>query len=162
MTFTKQLTDKLCKKRVVYSVTNVRGLCSNSCSPSDQWILTAKTSHGPKKLFMKVFFHSHECMHEDVQKACDALEYERKVYENILPMTHYQFFPVFCYCYSVFFRACESNPLRVRVRGACKFLCCCRMNPLASALFGFAFRIRSRRFLSRERELCGFPANQFL
>ena len=95
MTFTKQLTDKLCKKRVVYSVTNVRGLCSNSCSPSDQWILTAKTSHGPKKLFMKVFFHSHECMHEDVQKACDALEYERKVYENILPMTHYQFFPVF-------------------------------------------------------------------
>lgn len=95
MGFTKELARALCKKKKITAVRNVRGLSANSCSPSDQWVLQANTSLGRKKLFMKVFMHVDRRMHDDVQKACRALEYERQVYENILPRTQNTYFPIF-------------------------------------------------------------------
>lgn len=78
----------------INTISHIEGLECTSTSPSDQWLLYLKTDEGAKIGFLKLFITStYLVKNPDAKKATNALNYESKIYEQILPQIKCAFFP---------------------------------------------------------------------
>lgn len=81
-------------KTQINAISHIEGLECNSTSPSDQWLLHLKTDEGAKTGFLKLFITSTSLVkNADAKKATNALNYESKIYEHVLPLIKCAFFP---------------------------------------------------------------------